>query len=282
MVLWVIDTQPARRIGLETDPLVAAARAAGQEVIETYFDPSPDRLPRDLVPVFSSGRPLILSGSVGFAAWAHDNWGVRPGAFRSERLRPSAWLPAYGELALNVGAAVATLADFNAHRVNYEERFGPSLFVKPAEGGKLLAGTVVEAGVPLLDAHYSRHRRWPALQDDFLLLVAPVRPIHAEWRFVIAGTSIAARSQYKAADALEFHPGAPGGAEEVARCIAAHPWRPTEVFVADVAETDDGFRLIELNTFGTAGLYACDLGAVVRAVSPFAEDGDHPREDTDP
>jgi len=282
MALWVIDTQPARRIGLETDPLVAAARDAGHEVIETYFEPSPERLPRELVPVFESRRPLILSGSVGFAAWAHDNWGVRPGAFRSERLRPSRWLPAYGELALNRGAAITTVAEFEVGRAEYEERFGPSLFVKPAEGGKLLAGTVVESGLPLLDAHYSRHRRWPTLPDDFLLLVAPVRPIYAEWRFVIAGTSVAAWSQYKAGDALEFRPEAPDGANEVARRVAGHPWRPADVFVADVAETGDGFRLIELNTFGTAGLYACDLGAVVCAVSPFAEDGDHPKEDTHP
>src|SRR5688500_7985432 len=146
MALWIIDTQPARRIGLEADPLAAAARANGQEVIETFYDPAPERLPRDLEAVFASGRPMILSGSVGFAAWAHDNWAVRPGAFRSERLRPSAWLPAYGELALNHGAAIVPAAEFDARRAELEGRFGPALFVRPADGGKLLAGTVVDAG----------------------------------------------------------------------------------------------------------------------------------------
>ena len=54
-----------------------------------------------------------------------------------------------------------------------------------------------------------------------------------------------------------------------AAAVARHPSRPTDVFVADVAETDGGFKLVELNTFGTAGLYAGDLEAVVRAVSPY-------------
>jgi hypothetical protein len=201
----------------------------------------------------------------------HSQWPVRPGAFRSELLRPSAWLPAYGDLALNFGAVIATHAEFSARRGEYEDLLGGALFVKPADGGKLLSGTVFKAGRSLFDAHYSAHRRWLPVPDDFRLLLARVRPIQAEWCFVIAGERVVARSQYKLGGVMETSPDAPGGAEAVAEAVARHPWRPADVFVVDVAETQQDYRLLELNTFGTSGLYDCDLHAIVQAVSPYAD-----------
>jgi hypothetical protein len=215
----------------------------------------------------------VLRGSVGFAAWAHARWPLRPGAFPSPRLAAAAWLPAYGELALNAGAAVVTYAEFEARRAALERAHGGPLFVKPADGGKWLAGTVLAPGRPLFDAHYAAHRRWAPPPDDFRLLVAPVRRVAAEWRFVVAGRRAAAASRYKLGPALDLAPGAPAGAWAAAAAVAEHPWRPADVFVADVAEADGGYKLVELNTFGTAGLYACDLAAVVRAVAPYAACG---------
>ena len=148
---------------------------------------------------------------------------------------------------------------------------GGALFIKPADGGKLLSGTVLEPGRSLFDAHYAMHRRWTPLPDDFRLLLARVRTIFAEWRFVIVGNEVAASSQYKIGSVLTSRPGAPEGAEAVANTVAKHSWRPTDVFVADVAETEDGFRLLELNTFGTSGLYDCDLTAIVQSVSAYEE-----------
>jgi hypothetical protein len=270
MSLWVVDIQPARRLALSGEPIVEVLRENGQEVIETLYDPESGKFPLDLKPIFDSGRPLILRGSVGFAAWAHTNWSLHPGAFRSELLRPSAWLPAYGALCLNADAIITTYAEFDAQRTKYENMLGGSLFIKPADGSKLLSGTVLEPGRSLFDAHYSMHRRWSPIADDFRLLLARVSTTFAEWRFIIAGDKVIARSQYKVGSVVVSHPDAPEGAETVAEAVAKHSWRPTDVFVADVAETEDGFRLLELNTFGTSGFYDCDLGAIVQAVSPYA------------
>jgi len=87
---------------------------------------------------------------------------------------------------------------------------------------------------------------------------------------VIVGDRAVASSQYKRGEALESERGAPEGAEALADRLAKHVWRPTDVFIADIAETENGFRLLELNTFGTAGLYDCDLQAIVQAVSAYA------------
>ena len=271
MALWLVDIQPARRLAQSGEAITDVIREEGHEVIETLYDPENGRFPTDLIPLFDANRPLILRGSVGFASWVHSQWNIQPGAFRSELLRPSMWLSAYGDLALNSEALTVTYADFSERRREYEALLGGKLFVKPADGGKLLSGTVLEQGRSLFDAHYSAHRRWSDLPGEFRLLVATVRPLYAEWRFVIAGEKVAAKSQYKIGKVMETSPDVPIGAEALADTIAKYSWRPADVFVADVAETDGGYRLLELNTFGTAGLYDCDLKAIVQAVSPFAE-----------
>jgi hypothetical protein len=271
MALWIIDNQPEARFGGLTDPICAVIREVGHEVIETYHHSGRQIVPEELLPLLNSGRPMILRGSLGFTRWAHAEGTPRPGAFPSEGVRPSAWLDAYGDIALNKGAIIVSYGDFEKNQAQYEAQMGGALFVKPADGSKVLSGTVVEPGQPLFDVHFSWHRYWSPVPDDFLLVVAPVYDILAEWRFVIAGSRVAARSQYRMGRLLESHPSAPGGAEQVAQHIADYHWRPTDVFVADVAQTPTGFYLLELNTFGTSGLYDCDLRAVVEAVSPYAE-----------
>jgi len=270
MALWVVDIQPAKRLALDGEPIVEVIRELGHEVVETIYDPENGRFPHDLNSLFASSRPMILRGSVGFAAWAHAYWPISPGAFRSDLLRPSSYLPAYGALALNADAIITTYADFNACRTEFEESLGGTLFVKPADGGKLLSGTILEPGRSLFDAHYSSHRRWSEIPGDFRLLLTRTHSIFAEWRFVIAGDRAVASSQYKRGAALENRQGAPAGAEVLADRLAKHVWRPTDVFIADIAETENGFRLLELNTFGTAGLYDCDLKAIVQTVSAYA------------
>jgi ATP-grasp domain, R2K clade family 3 len=271
MALWIIDTQPATRYGGVTEPIIEAIRTAGHEVVETYHHQDKGIIPEEILPLLSSNRPMILRGSVGFIRWAHAQGTPHPGGFPSEGAKPSVWLGAYGDLALNAGAVIIPYGDFEQNRTVYEEQLGGALFVKPADGSKTLCGTVVRPGQPLFDAHFSWHRYWPVPPDDFLIVVAPVYTILAEWRFVIAGNSVVARSQYQVGGRLETAPSAPTGAEELANQIANYSWRPTDVFVADIAQTDTGFYLLELNTFGTSGLYDCDLKAIVEAVSPYAE-----------
>ncbi len=274
MALWVVDLQPARRWAVGGEAIVDVIREEGHGAVEVVYDPENGRFPDELIPVLDSGRPLLLRGSVGFVAWAYADRSPRPGAFRSERLRPSAYLPAYGALALNSGAIITTYAEFNARRTEFEDLLGGTLFVKPADGGKLLSGTVLSPGRSLLDAHYAAHRRWLPVPDDHRLLLGRAHSVRAEWRFVIAGERVAASSLYKIGSVPESSPGAPEAATALAEAVAKHPWRPADVFVADIVQTDNGFRLLELNTFGTSGLYACDLRAVVRAVSPYADQPD--------
>jgi hypothetical protein len=48
-------------------------------------------------------------------------------------------------------------------------------------------------------------------------------------------------------------------------------WAPHVAFVMDVARMPLGLRVVEINCLNSAGLYACDVGKFVEAVSDIAE-----------
>jgi len=147
MALWIIDIQPAKRLALEGEAIVEVVRELGHEVVETIYDPEHGGFSNELSSLFASSRPMILRGSVGFAAWTHAHWPISPGAFRSDRLRPSSYLPAYGELALNADAIITTYADFNARRMEFEERLGDTLLSSLRTGANCCPGPFWSRGV---------------------------------------------------------------------------------------------------------------------------------------
>ena len=50
-------------------------------------------------------------------------------------------------------------------------------------------------------------------------------------------------------------------------------WAPDPIFVVDVCATDDGPRLLELNSFSCSDLYGCDFEPIVDAVDELNADG---------
>jgi hypothetical protein len=108
--------------------------------------------------------------------------------------------------------------------------------------------------------------------DDEMLavVIAPVRRIDREWRYVVVSGEVVAGSAYLA-ERRAASPDAPGGAPwrfaaDVARGLDA----PEAVYVLDVCEADGDLHLLELNPFSGADLYACDRRKVIDAVSRLA------------
>src|SRR6185503_18012296 len=102
------------------------------------------------------------------------------------------------------------------------------------------------------------------------VVVAPVRTIGREWRYVVVDQAVVAGSAYPAADrsARADDPG--GEAWAFAAQVAAQMEPPERVYVLDVCEVDGRLWLLEINPFSGADLYACAPGDVVAAVSAAA------------
>lgn len=110
------------------------------------------------------------------------------------------------------------------------------------------------------------------LYDEHLpVVVAPLRSVGQEWRFVVVDREVVAGSGYLAEGRKAVAQAPDSEAWRFAARVASEMEPPEPVYVLDVCETPEGLRLLELNPFSGADLYACDLGAMVHAVGQFIE-----------
>jgi hypothetical protein len=146
------------------------------------------------------------------------------------------------------------------------------VFVKPNTDTKEFAGTVVTA---------EKLREWVDgmmksgyLEQSFLdndVLISQPKEIGCEWRIVVVDGKIAAHSVYRQYGIVKPEIWLPKEAEEfIESCISVY--NPFPVYVLDVCQVADGsYRVIEMNTFNSAGWYACDVPSVMSSITTFVE-----------
>ena len=217
-------------------------------------------------PAHTPSLPFIFRGSLGNAVWVRENLPWRPGAycdveaFRCTSYYPRAerWLLAGNKWrALPAQQFVDEALD--QHLMHFFVR--PDSPLKPFSGRLL---TRDEVSWEAIDYGFYYDNR------DLVVVVSEPRSITAEWRYVVVDQRVVAGSAY-AAQGRAALPDSPEGAPwRFAQEVASALDPPEEVYVLDVCEADDRLHLLELNPFSGADLYACDPGAVVRAVSAVA------------
>jgi hypothetical protein len=88
---------------------------------------------------------------------------------------------------------------------------------------------------------------------------------------IVANGRVVAGSQYRDATGREERPECPDEVisfvEDVLKKVS---WHPAPIFIMDVCDSEDGLRVLELNSFGCSGHYLADLSTVVRAASGLA------------
>jgi hypothetical protein len=142
------------------------------------------------------------------------------------------------------------------------------VFIRPDDNDKSFAGRRVPADN--FAQWYAEVQAAGADSATLAVVAAPVR-IEAEWRFVIADRKVVAGSPYRWGGKLELSPDTLQTAARLAAAIAAEPWQPRPIYCVDVGYRADGrFRLVEIGGINSAGLYRCDLAAVIRAMNDIA------------
>lgn len=260
-VTWVLETGA---FADEQRALRDAVTAAGHDIL--IWDDE----------WWSSGRwprltsPAVFHGSLGNAARIRDELPWRPGAYcNTAAFHCTVWYPAarrwllHRDWSISSARALVDDPDEALRSLGHPD----AVFVRPDSPLKPFSGRVVRRDALTLAAldhgfYYD--------DDTIAVVVAPVRSIEREWRYVIVAGDVIAGSAY-AADgrhALPDQPAAPAWqfAAEVAAALPA----PDEVYVMDVCLADGDLRLLELNPFSGADLYACSPSAIVTAVSALA------------
>ena len=210
----------------------------------------PDDVPE---PTIEALRPVIVMGSYTLAKVAVAR-GWRPGAFL-ENTGYDAWGSKWP--VLNPGAWTGPL---RGARV-----VSPS-FVRPLSDSKSFIGKVYD---PV------EFQEWQASVIDLgpesyvnggtPVLVAEPREIYSETRCFVVDGKVVTASLYRVGGQVRYEEVLDGPTLAFAReCIQT--WVPSRAFVLDIADTPDGFRVVEVNALNAAGFYACDLQKIVGAL----------------
>jgi hypothetical protein len=245
--LVVVQNNPA--VDRLTGPVSRHARGAGIDLLDldlregfSFADSGTD---------FSEPGGIALFGSVGFlrAALLHPPLAARV-SWSDEAFSASAWADRFGQGYLGHGGAAMPASD-----VGRALEGGGRLAVRPEIGLKGFAGGVY-------DAAGWRGLSVPPGTECF---AAAPSDLHGEHRVWFVGGRAVAASRYRAGGG----PAVDGVGADLAMAVAtelAGGALPLADVVVDVAETAEGWRIVELNCIHTAGWYAAGPGTVLDAL----------------
>jgi hypothetical protein len=189
-------------------------------------------------------------------------FGWTPGVFDLEPMDFREQLARWGEHMLNYDSVISRFEDADLSTKNPH-------FVRPIHDSKVFAGRVYEydefwhwkRNVCVLNLDYG-----DSLNNDTLVQVVPPKNIFSEHRFWVVKGEIVTSSTYKLGHKVIYQPLPTDSIFEVYVKERISEWQPHDAFVIDVCDTEDGLKIVEINTLNSCGFYACDMQKLVMAL----------------
>lgn len=274
-VNWVVDTYILESRSTQGD-LLQAIRDAGHNLHTTKYVPFADE--QDYGPEEWLKQPTILYGTHGFLNKCKKPF--FPGAYGLGSNMNCATYYSYipSEWMLNSNFVMAPFQVIKDDPWRFFHTGGFEMFVRPNSGFKTFAGLVINKGNA--KEELSSTQQLSSVMPDTICLVAPVYDLQAEFRFLIVDGKVVDGSEYRWDGRLDIRLDYDQSCYELAKKMAEHSWQPDSIYTCDVALVNDRNiknleriqypKIIEINSFSCAGLYALDKNKVVNAVSEFA------------
>ncbi len=143
------------------------------------------------------------------------------------------------------------------------KEFEGKIFIRPNSGKKVFTGMVVYEDSYLYDFSTTFNR----VEDNTLVIVAPVKEVTKEWRFFVSKNNVITGCQFYENGKLYVNTKVDKEAKDLAKLVS-NLYNPDLIFVVDIGKTnEDVYKVIELNSFSCAGIYACDTDKIVLEVN---------------
>ncbi len=181
--------------------------------------------------------------------------------------RTDVWLEKRDDM-LNVDAVVMRVKDTDEFLK--DEPDNKEFFIRPVKDLKQFSGSVAEAHDIRNWMNSTKSGNFSFTEDTEIIL-APVQKLYSEARYFIVGGKVVDGSYYRLGNRLQVsavtQPETYAMAQEF-----ADKWLPHECCVMDLAETDNGFKVIEFNTINSSGFYDHDIKKIVTAMTEWAKE----------
>ena len=220
-------------------------------------------------PDIPTGDQLVMViGAIALARLASErNW--IPGSFINDNFHAKAWEKGFGpENLLNGDAVYTTLQKFKAFVDSREpSSLSNSFFVRPCNDDKAWTGCLVkgEEAKTWTSERCREAQESGRFSEDIEIAVSSPKQIFGEFRFFIVDGVVVTGSRYRMGPMVVYNQDIPVEVLDFAQQMVSQ-WQPARAFVIDIAETQEGPKIIEVNNFNSAGFYSCDVGKIIDAV----------------
>lgn len=210
---------------------------------------------------------VIVYGSVGWTKRCADSSLNQWIPYDPETFSATNWVPRFGAEALNGDGAALPVSE-----IRERLRLGESLHLRPNSEDKAFVGAVYDH-VSWADMEGKRRvERQRPVSDELLCWASPLKDIRAEHRCWFIGGEFIEVSTYSknGHQHIERDPDLAILREGIR---LAETYLPTDTVVMDIAETDDGFKVIEFNPVTSSGWYAADVDIILGSWSDMIRRG---------
>ncbi len=190
-----------------------------------------------------------------------------------EKYKCSAYYSHYGPYLFNDKYAMMSLKEICRQKYDVWGHYGKDamIFIRPDSGEKTFQAGLLD----IIDID-QLHNSNKDCEHDMVLVSTP-KNILWEGRFVVSKhKEVVAYSTYRFQGNICLIPSVPPETLKFCKMLLEKvEYYPDSVFCLDICQSGDGNPfLLELTSFSSAGLYACNKNDIVKKVSQIAED-DH-------
>ncbi len=231
---------------------------------------------------------VIVQSSLNLARQLMKEKGWIPGPWlNSKAYECTAFYPYLGKYLLNKDFIMLPRGSVNDKWSDIINTFcGPddddAVFIRPSSGIKTFTGKVFQT------KHLKEDWEWVEefTEPEDMVIIASVKEIEKEWRFVCADHSIITGSLYKqriggAVSSGKYReiPMAPHDngdrddleAHQLAIAIASEGYKCDPMYTIDICKTaNERFHLLEIGSYSCAGLYDCNPKIMVKEAARLA------------
>lgn len=217
-------------------------------------------------------RPVIFRGSLNIGKKARRQpW--YPGVICNQKaFKCSTYYTYWGKWMLNKEYWMMPISQvFNNKFIeaclwSIQDNNVPDVFIRPDSSMKQFTGGIF---------NLNNLESLKDIKPETLVLVAPVKKITKEYRFVVADNKVITGSQYYENGKYILSNTSLSNMTFIASCYlkgVLHniTWQPDPIYTVDVCESEGEFSILELNSFSCSNLYFADLSKVVEAANEIA------------
>lgn len=212
----------------------------------------------EIIPDINPPNPVVAFGAYSMLKVAR-RYGWVPGVWTSENFDFEIWRKHWQDHCLNADALIYPFA----HIPTLQQ-----FFMRPCMDDKSFAGQVFD-----WPDYEDWRRRVVDLGEDSgstlhamtPVLICQPKVILREYRLWVVDKRVATASLYKIGDRVRYDANVEEDIIDFGHQMASL-WQPDRAFVLDLAMTEDGIKVIEINSLNAAGLYAANVGRLVEAL----------------